>query len=100
MSSNFWTIYLYCAAGVAISILLPVLRQWLPHPRKEEGTGAGVSGWFPQFWRVARPYVVLGVFSLAVALLLVAFVQDQLTDWRAALLAGYASDSTLQKLKG
>jgi hypothetical protein len=33
-------------------------------------------------------------------MLLVAFLREQLADWRAALLAGYAADSTLQKLKG
>jgi hypothetical protein len=40
------------------------------------------------------------MFSLLTALLVVAFTQETLTDWKAALLAGYAWDSTIQKLKG
>lgn len=51
-----------------------------------------------RFWQVARPYVVTGLFSVLAALLIVAFMEDQLADWRAELLAGYAWDSTLQKL--
>jgi len=89
-------VFLYCALGVAISVLLPVLRQSIPQPK---GGPAGVSGWFPRFFAVAKPYLALGVFSLCVALLVVAFAGDQLTDWRAAVLAGYASDSTVQKLR-
>lgn len=96
--SDFLTIYLFCALGVAISVLLPVLRQSLP--KTGAGAPAGVSGWLPRFWAAAKPYLALTLFSLFVALLLVAFIQDQLTDWRAAVLAGYASDSTLQKLRG
>ena len=90
-------IYGFCALGVGISIVLPVLRQALPKPK---GTTAGVSALLPRFWTFAKPYLATGIFSLLVALLLVAFLREQLTDWRAALLAGYAADSTLQKLKG
>lgn len=90
-------IYSFCALGVFISIVLPVLRQALPKP---EGTTAGLSALVPRIWNFTRPYLATGIFSLLVALLLVAFLQEQLTDWRAALLAGYTADSTLQKLKG
>lgn len=92
-----FTIYGFCALGVFISVLLPILRRALPKP---DGTPAGLSALLPRVWACAKPYVVTGIFSLVVAVLLVAFLQDQLTDWRAALLAGYAADSTLQKMKG
>jgi len=94
---EFLPVYGFCTLGVIISILLPVLRQALPQPR---ATTAGISAILPRIWKVAKPYLALGLFSLLVAILLVAFLQDQLTDWKAALLAGYAADSTLQKLKG
>jgi hypothetical protein len=51
------------------------------------------------FWRAAVPYVILGAASLLTAVLVVAFVVDNMQDYRAALLGGYAWDSTLQKLR-
>jgi len=47
-----------------------------------------------------KPYLALGLFSLLTALLVVAFLGDTLgSDWRPAFVAGYAWDSTLQKVK-
>jgi hypothetical protein len=89
--------YLFCVLGIAISIILPIIRQALPKPK---GGTAGIEGFIPRLWPIAKPYLVLGVFSLVVGLLIVAFAGDTLADWRAALLVGYAWDSTLQKLKG
>ena len=88
---SFIEIYFWCALGVAISVVLPIIRKNLP-------TAGKVST--QSTWDVAKPIVMVGLFSLITALLLVAFLKDQLQDWRAALLAGYAWDSTLQKLKG
>lgn len=91
------TIYGFCTLGVLLSVLLPILKKALPKP---EATTAGVEGIFPRLLRVAKPYLVTGLYSLGVAILLVAFLHETLGDWRAALLAGYAGDSTLQKLRG
>lgn len=89
--------YLSVVIGIAISIILPILRQALPQPK---GGPAGMEGVFSRLWPIAKPYLVLGVFSLLVGLLIVAFAGEALGDWRTALLTGYAWDSTLQKLKG
>ncbi len=83
------TIYLSVALGVAISVLLPVIRAMLPKPPSAQEVGST--------WAAIRPYVATGIFSLIVAVLVVAILGDQLNTWRAALLAGYTSDSTLQK---
>jgi hypothetical protein len=40
----------------------------------------------------------VGVFSLLVALLVLAFMRDKIVDWQSALIAGYLSDSTLQRI--
>ena len=90
-----WGTYFICAVGVVISVILPILRALLPGPP------TGNSRWekAKAIWLAARPYIVLGVFSLVSALLIVAASGETLKDWRAALLAGYAWDSTLQKLK-
>ena len=85
------------ALGVFISIILPVLKQYIVKPN--DGEVAGVGGALHKFMIVAKPYLITGLFSLVVALLLMAFLGDNIADWRAALLAGYAGDSTLQKLR-
>jgi hypothetical protein len=88
-----WGVYGMCALGIAISVLLPILRELLPSsPRRGESS-------LPAVWAAARPYIMLGIFSLVGAVLIIAASGDTLKDWRAALLAGYAWDSTLQKLK-
>ena len=88
------TIYGYCALGIAISVILPILRAFLPKPPEN------IVPNMPADWMSsAKPYLVLGLFSLVAGLLVFAVAGDTLQDWRAALLAGYAWDSTLQKLK-
>jgi len=83
-------IYLWVAAGIAISVILPLIRSLLPkQPPALSGTDK---------WLTIRPYVATGVFSLIVALLIVAAMGDLLNTWATALIAGYTWDSTLQKL--
>ena len=89
-----WGIYYTCVLGIVISVILPILRALLPKPPTER-TKRGLS----DMWEAARPYLVLGAFSLVGAVLIVAASGESLKDWRAALLAGYAWDSTLQKLR-
>ena len=88
--------YLFCSLGVALSVVVPILRRAIPRP---EGTTAGAADAVARVWRIARPYIALGAFSLATGLLLVAMIAPAQADWRVALLTGYAWDSTLQKLK-
>jgi hypothetical protein len=89
---HFIGIYLVVALGVVLSVLLPILRRLLPAPSNQPSGNA-----LQDFWKVARPYFVLGIFSLLVSILIVAVSGDALADWSKALLAGYAWDSTLQK---
>lgn len=94
--------YLWCALGIVISVLLPILWEavyrYFPKPKPAAAVmpaGAAVGA----FWRAAVPYLILGAASLLTAVLVVAFVGDTMKDYRAALLGGYAWDSTLQKLR-
>lgn len=94
------TTYLWCALGIAISVTLPIVWEavyrFFPKPKPPlEGLAPAIG----TFWRTVSPYLMLGLASLLTALLIVAFVGDQLTNFKAALLAGYAWDSTLQKLR-
>lgn len=86
------TLYLIVAGGVAISVVLPLLRAFLPKPPAQLAT-ARTSRWI-----VIRPYLVTALFSLIVALLIMAFTDEMITGWKSALLAGYTADSTLQKM--
>ena len=84
------TIYLAVTAGIVISVILPLIRAWLPKaPPALKGE---------RTWEVIRPYVATGAFSLVVALLIVAGMGDRLNSWSTALIAGYTWDSTLQKM--
>lgn len=84
--------YLFVALGVVLSILIPLLRPLIPI---SFGPRADPAEW----WPYARPFLIIGVFSLLVAVLIVAFSKETIDDkWGLAVLAGYAWDSTLQKL--
>ena len=89
---DFLDLYLMVVAGIAISIVLPILRKAIPIPEfalSKDG-----------FWKFVKKILIIGVFSLLTGLLIVAFFDESLLDWKAALLAGYAWDSTLQKVAG
>ena len=81
--------YWFCVLGILISIVLPILRQLLPKP-------AFITTDIPAWKR----YAGVGLFSLITAVVVVAFGKNSVSSWLwyDALLAGYAWDSTLQKL--
>ena len=83
------TVYFAVALGVVISVVLPLIRSVLPKPP------SALQG--KTHWQIAKPYVFTGIFSLIVAVLVVAAMKEQLDSWQTALLAGYMWDSTLQK---
>ncbi|MFD1872102.1 hypothetical protein [Hymenobacter bucti] len=90
------TIYFATVGGVFVSVVLPLIRPLLPKPAVEAGLMAG-----PTFWEIARPYIATGLFSLIVALLLVASAyntEHPFGYWYEAFVAGYLADSTLQKI--
>jgi hypothetical protein len=97
-----WQAYLCCGAGVALSILIPVLSKSV-RESFELGSPAGL-GRGPRvlrmIWRAARPYLALSFLSLAVAAVIVAIAGEALRDPRTALVTGYLWDSTLQKVTG
>jgi len=90
-------VYYWCVLGIMISILLPILRKLLPSPPGIVVADSD-AGFLTTLWEQAKPYLVVGLFSLLTGVLIVAFTWGTLKDWRAALLAGYAWDATLQKL--
>jgi hypothetical protein len=99
---GFGHVYIACAAGVVLSVIIPILAKAV-RQQFDVGGPADVSGiglFWRAVWQSSRRYIVLGSFSLAVALLIVALVGDTLKTWQTALVAGYLWDSTLQKIVG
>jgi hypothetical protein len=88
------TLFLCAALGVLISIVLPLLRAILPKPKTLQILGDEKS-----FWEQANPYLVTGLFSLISGVLIWASFGAEI-DFKSAIIAGYAWDSTLQKLRG
>jgi hypothetical protein len=83
---SFWSAYVLVAAGIGISMVLPILRGLIPGPLALVAPGP---------W---RPYAAVAGVSLLTAVLVVALNDGQFSSPYTALLAGYAWDSTLQKV--
>lgn len=93
--------YLWAALGISLSVLIPVVTRAVSLKLPSESTGLlsvpRGQTWFASVRAFAGTYLLVAVLSLMVAVLLVAFVD--FSDWRAALLGGYAWDATLQKVR-
>ena len=97
---SFLEMYLSCALGIALSIVIPVLSSAVKK-QASIGQAANVSivgSFLVLVARAMKPYALLAAFSLATAVVIVAFAADSLDTWRSALIAGYLYDSTLQKI--
>ncbi|MBS9770191.1 MAG: hypothetical protein J7F05_06740 [Trichodesmium erythraeum GBRTRLIN201] len=90
-------IFLATAVGVAVSVCLPLVKELLPKPKKVKGHERD-EGIIIILWGAIKPYLSIGVFSLFVALIVVAFLQETLTSMSEGFLAGYTADSTFQRL--
>jgi len=95
-----WEIYIYCVVGIITSLLLPIVaaavRTYFPAPKAGP---AGIADAARSMWSIIKPYSILGLFSCLTAILIVFAMGDRLSSIQAALLAGYAWDSTLQKIR-
>ncbi len=92
--------YLLCAAGVLISISVPILYGALPQFKIGSTTYNTMR--LSQLRPLIEPVLVTAILSLIISLLS-ALIVLAAVGWTlsptAALLAGWASDSTLQRLK-
>ena len=88
--------YLLVVAGILISIIYPILRKALP--KSKLGIDRQLS--LPaRIWDAAKPYIVGLIFACITAPLVIAFLGDRLENWSAALLAGFAWEATIEKVK-
>lgn len=76
--------------GIVLSIVIPILRAQLPDSKMKV-----LNIPFKQY---AKTYLIIAVFSMLTAFIILAFVEGQDLKWNGLLLAGYAWDSTIQKL--
>jgi hypothetical protein len=100
MGSDLWK-YGFCIVGIVISVLLPPLWAFVkskfqpPPPGGAKGFGVAVA----TFWTLLLPYLALGAASALTSVIIIAVAGPKIESTAAALLAGYAWDSTLQKLR-
>lgn len=103
-----FAIYGWCVLGIAISVVLPILWQsvYRYFPKQSQalrGVLRGECGLVApivlDIWKIIRPYLLLGLASAVAGVLIIAILGDTIKDYRAAILAGYAWDSTLQKFR-
>jgi len=76
--------------GIVLSIVIPILRAQLPDSR--------MKALKIPFQQYAKSYLIIAAFSLLTAFVILAFVEGQDLGWNGLLLAGFAWDSTIQKL--
>lgn len=90
---SFWAAYGSVVLGVIISVVLPLLRAYLPKPPALLDQQA-------QAQTQPSVYLIVGGFSILTGFLVIAVSGNAISGWtfQVALLAGYAWDSTLQKV--
>jgi len=86
-----FVLFLCVLLGVVVSIVIPAARKATTVPLVE-------GDWIGSFWGTVKPYVPWAILALTVSIAIVFLMT--LTDIRAAFVAGYAWDSTLQKASG
>jgi|GEM_PF-1960121 len=92
-----WTTFAFIVVGILASVLVPIFWQ----AARASLPARGFSGFGALLWTAVRPYLLLGLASIATAPVIYAFGGATLDGhWQLALLAGYAWDSTLQKIVG
>ncbi len=99
IADNLWK-YELCILGIVISVVLPPLWAFVrikfaPPTTATKDFGATVV----TIWTLLFPYVALGIASTLTAVIVIAVAGDKITSATGAVLAGYAWDSTLQKLR-
>lgn len=92
----FLGIYPYVVLGIAISVVLPILKKAIPTPSRESKYAN--EALTSRIWPIAKPYVIIGIVSLIIGILVVAISGNTLEDWTTALMAGFTWDSILQKV--
>jgi len=113
---NFIQAELSCAAGVVLSVVVPVLARSVKQEFQTTRTMRMVGppsrpSWTVELlkilgkaiaavWPRIRPYLTLIAFSAVVGILIIAFMGDKLDSWQKAFITGYLWDSTLQKIVG
>lgn len=98
LAENLWK-FEFCILGIVISVVLPPLwafvkNKFAPAQPGQKGFGAAAT-----IWTLFQPYLALGAASALTSILVIAVAGDKITTAMGAVLAGYAWDSTLQKLQ-
>ncbi len=98
---NDFEAFLWIFIGILLSIAVPVASKTIKEVKlSDKPKIEGIQdSWFV---RILAPYLKLGIASLVLGFLTLAFVKYNggiFSDWPTALFTGYLWDSTIQKIK-
>jgi hypothetical protein len=93
----------WATLGIFTSFIIPVLKRYAVQvaAKLRKTPNADVDQW-QEIWKAISPYVATTLLSLFVAVVIVASLYSAKTPmpgWYVPFLAGYAWDSTIQKIK-
>ena len=80
--------YLLITLGIFISMVIPIIMKIIGSDERSLSV----------IWKIIKPYLLIAILSFLVGIIIYALVGNTISDWKAAILAGYAWDSTLQKV--
>ena len=94
---DWWVVFLLVVLGIIISIALPILRAMLPKVPK-----MALQDLHSELWSVARPYVIVLIFSILAAFIVMAYLGNSVPniEWFTAIIYGFTWDSFIQKAIG
>jgi len=96
----------FTALGILASIVLPILSRAVRQLTRPDVEQHSLKRRLRRLWRTARPYVLVGLFSVVTGAVVLAVYKTTVppgqpglvNSWSRAFLYGYTYDSTLQKL--
>jgi formate hydrogenlyase subunit 3/multisubunit Na+/H+ antiporter MnhD subunit len=91
---DFWAKWGLVIIGVIISVILPILIAAI---KKAFPQGNAIYNVPAPLWDVARPYLLLGLFSIVIGLFLALVIPMETVA--TAVLTGFAWDKTVQTIR-
>jgi len=90
---QYYEIYFLVVIGIIISIVYPILRQAIPRPKN------AAPALLTRIWEALKPYIIVLIIALISAPLVIAFMGEKINNYESAILAGFAWESILEKIK-
>lgn len=86
------TQFLAILCGVIVSIVLPIVVQWMKIPTVR------ASGWSVYVNSVITPYIKAGIAAIIVSFVILLFAPQELDNWKAAAMLGLGWQAFIKSL--